>query len=207
MIISEKAANSIRMQAMKIERLEIADILLLTPIRHGDPRGFFSETYRADAFAAHGVDATFVQDNHALSTQKGVLRGLHFQVPPHAQGKLVRCTRGAILDVGVDIRVGSPTYGRHVAVELSAANWHQLWVPPGFAHGYVTLQDDCEVIYKVTDYYAPECDRGIAWDDPALGIDWKIPADGVILSDKDKKNPRLSDAAPAFHFVREGVAG
>jgi dTDP-4-dehydrorhamnose 3,5-epimerase len=188
--------------AMKIERLEIAGILLLTPTRHGDPRGFFSETYRADAFAAHGVEVTFVQDNHAFSAQKGVLRGLHFQIPPRAQGKLVRCTRGAILDVGVDIRVGSPTYGRHVAVELSAANWHQLWVPPGFAHGYVTLQDDCEVVYKVTDYYAPDCDRGIAWDDPALGIDWRISAAGVVLSDKDKKHPRLADAAPAFQFDR-----
>jgi dTDP-4-dehydrorhamnose 3,5-epimerase len=193
--------------AMKIELLEIADVLLLTPTRHGDSRGFFSETFRADAFADYGVDATFVQDNHAFSAQKGVLRGLHFQVSPHAQGKLVRCTRGAILDVGVDIRVGSPTYGRHVTVELSAENWHQLWIPPGFAHGYVTLQADCEVVYKVTDYYAPDCDRGIAWDDPALGIDWRIPADGIVLSDKDKKHPRLADAAPAFRFVREGVAG
>lgn len=193
--------------AMKIELLQIADVLLLTPTRHGDSRGFFSETFRADAFADYGVDATFVQDNHAFSAQKGVLRGLHFQVPPHAQGKLVRCTRGAILDVGVDIRVGSPTYGHHVTVELSAANWHQLWIPPGFAHGYVTLQADCEVVYKVTDYYAPVSDRGIAWDDPALGIDWRIPADGIVLSDKDKKHPRLADAAPAFRFVREGVAG
>jgi dTDP-4-dehydrorhamnose 3,5-epimerase len=187
---------------MKIERLEIADMLLLTPTRLGDSRGFFSETFRADGFAAHGVDATFVQDNHAFSAKKGVLRGLHFQVPPHAQGKLVRCTRGAILDIGVDIRIGSPTYGRHVAVELSAANWHQVWVPPGFAHGYVTLEEDCEVLYKATDYYAPDCDRGIAWDDPALGIDWRISADGIVLSDKDKKHPRLADAAPAFHFVR-----
>ena len=186
---------------MKTIRLEIADVLLLTPARLGDSRGFFSETFRADAFAAHGVDATFVQDNHAFSASKGVLRGLHFQVPPRAQGKLVRCTRGAILDVGVDIRVGSPTYGRHVASELSAANWRQLWIPPGFAHGYVTLQDDCEVVYKVTDYYAPDCDRGIAWDDPALGIDWRISAGDVVLSDKDKKHPRLSDAAPAFQYV------
>jgi dTDP-4-dehydrorhamnose 3,5-epimerase len=186
---------------MKIERLEIADMLLLTPTRLGDSRGFFSETFRADAFAAHGVDATFVQDNHAFSAKKGVLRGLHFQVPPHAQGKLMRCTRGAILDVGVDIRIGSPTYGRHVAVKLSAENWHQVWVPPGLAHGYVTLEDNCEVVYKVTDYYAPDCDRGIAWDDPALGIDWRISADGVVLSDKDKTHPRLADAAPAFQFV------
>src|ERR1700683_4282716 len=135
---------------MKIERLELADVLLLTPTRHGDSRGFFSETFRADTLADYGVDATFVQDNHAFSVQKGVLRGLHFQVPPHAQGKLVRCTRGAILDVAVDIRSGSPTWGQHVAAEISASNWRQIWVPPGFAHGYVTLMDDCEVIYKVT---------------------------------------------------------
>jgi dTDP-4-dehydrorhamnose 3,5-epimerase len=185
---------------MKIERLEIADALLLTPTRHGDSRGFFSETFRVDVLAQHGLDAAFVQDNHAFSAQRGVLRGLHFQTPPRAQGKLVRCGRGAILDIAVDIRVGSPSYGRHVAVELSAANWQQLWVPPGFAHGYVTLQADCEVIYKVTDYYAPECDRGIAWDDPALGIDWRIPAAEVVLSDKDKKHPRLEAAPPAFEF-------
>jgi dTDP-4-dehydrorhamnose 3,5-epimerase len=187
---------------MKIERLEIADMLLLTPTRHGDPRGFFSETFRADAFAAHGIEATFVQDNHVFSTPKGVLRGLHFQIPPHAQGKIVRCTRGAILDVGVDIRAGSPTYGRHAAVELSATNWQQLWLPPGFAHGYVTLQYDCEVVYKVTDYYAPDCDRGIAWDDPDLGIDWRISAEDVVLSDKDRKHPRLADAAPGFQYGR-----
>jgi dTDP-4-dehydrorhamnose 3,5-epimerase len=191
---------------MKIDRLEIEDVLLVTPIKHGDSRGFFSETFRADAFADHGVDATFVQDNHAYSAQKGVLRGLHFQVPPRAQGKLVRCTRGAILDVAVDIRGGSPTYGRHITVELSAENWQQLWVPPGFAHGYVTLQADCEVFYKVTDYYAPDCDRGIAWDDPALGIDWQIPVDRIVLSDKDKKHPQLADAAPAFRFIRGGAA-
>jgi dTDP-4-dehydrorhamnose 3,5-epimerase len=141
-----------------------------------------------------------VQDNHVHSAQRGVLRGLHFQTEPHAQGKLVRCTRGSILDVGVDIRVGSPTYGRHAAVELSASNWCQLWVPPGFAHGYVTLEDDCEVIYKVTDYYAPECDRGIAWNDPDLAIDWRIPVTDVILSEKDKKQPRLSEAAPFFYY-------
>jgi dTDP-4-dehydrorhamnose 3,5-epimerase len=187
--------------AMKIEQLKIADVLLLTPARHGDARGFFSETFRADTLAAYGVDPVFVQDNHVVSTKRGVLRGLHFQVPPRAQGKLVRCTRGAILDVAVDIRVGSPSYGRHVAVELAAANWRQLWIPPGFAHGYVTLQDDCEVIYKVTDYYAPEYDRGIAWDDPALGIDWRVSAESVILSDKDGRHPRLADAAPAFRYA------
>jgi dTDP-4-dehydrorhamnose 3,5-epimerase len=194
-------ASSMRV-AMQIERLEIPDILLVKPTKYGDQRGFFSETFRADVFAAHGVEAAFVQDNHVHSMQKGVLRGLHFQAPPHAQGKLVRCTRGAILDVGVDIRVGSPSYGRHVAVELSAANWRQLWVPPGFAHGYVTLVDDCEVIYKVTDYYAPECDRGIAWDDPALMINWRLSASEVILSDKDRRQPRLADTPPAFQFGR-----
>ncbi len=187
---------------MKTEPLEIPDLLLLTPARLADPRGFFSETFRADAFAAHAVGVTFVQDNHAYSAQKGVLRGLHFQIPPRAQGKLVRCTRGAILDVAVDIRLGSPTYGRHVAVELSAANWRQIWVPPGFAHGYVTLEEGCEVVYKVTDYYAPECDRGIAWDDPALGIDWRISAGDAVLSDRDRKHPRLADAPASFQFIR-----
>jgi len=145
--------------------------------------------------------AAFVQDNHVRSAQKGVLRGLHFQAPPHAQGKLVRCSRGAILDVAVDIRKGSPSYGRHIAIELSATNWEQLWIPPGFAHGYVTLEDDCEVIYKVTDYYAPECDRGIAWDDPALSIDWRVPADQLLLSDKDTRHPRLADRVFGFQFV------
>jgi dTDP-4-dehydrorhamnose 3,5-epimerase len=190
--------------AMIVDRLEIPDLLLLTPTKRGDSRGFLSETFRGDIFAAHGINATFVQDNHAFSVTKGVVRGLHFQAPPHAQGKLIRCIRGAILDVGVDIRAGSPTYGRHIAVELSALNWHQLWIPPGFAHGYVTLQDDCEVTYKLTDYYAPECERGIAWDDPALGIDWRISPDGVILADKDRNNPRLIEAAPAFHFEQQG---
>src|SRR5258708_4502557 len=185
---------------MKIERLEIPDILLVTPARHNDPRGFFSETFRADALLVSGVEAAFVQDNHVLSKQKGVLRGLHYQLPPHAQGKLVRCSRGAILDVGVDIRAGSPTFGRHAAVELSAANWRQLWLPPGLAHGYVTLTDDCEVIYKVTDYYAPDCDRGIAWDDPDLAIDWRLSAGDVVLSDKDRKQPRLKDVSPGFQF-------
>jgi dTDP-4-dehydrorhamnose 3,5-epimerase len=189
------------LQQMKIEPLQIADILLSTPTRHVDPRGFFSETFRADVFASHGVDATFVQDNHVCSERKGVLRGLHFQVPPRAQGKLVRCIKGAILDVAVDIRRESPSFGRHVAVELSAANWQQLWIPPGFAHGYVTLADNCEVIYKVTDYYAPDCDRGIAWDDPALAIDWRIPAGELLLSDKDRKHPRLSEAAFSFQFA------
>lgn len=186
---------------MQISRLDIADVLLVTPTKHADPRGFFSETFRADAFAAQETGVQFVQDNHVRSTQKGVLRGLHYQTPPHPQGKLVRCVRGSILDVAVDIRRGSPSFGRHVAVELSADNWQQLWVPAGFAHGYVTLEDDCEVIYKVTDYYAPQCDRGIAWNDPALAIDWRFPAADLVLSDKDRKQPSLADSAPAFQFA------
>jgi dTDP-4-dehydrorhamnose 3,5-epimerase len=185
---------------MRIERLKIPDVLLVQPVKHGDRRGFLSEIFRADALAAHGVETAFVQDNLVQSTQRGVLRGLHFQTPPHIQGKLVRCTRGAILDVAVDIRVGSPSYARHVAVELSAANWYQLWIPPGFAHGYVALENDCEVIYKVTDYYAPACDFGIAWDDPALAIDWRLAPSEIILSDKDRRQPRLADAPAAFQF-------
>jgi dTDP-4-dehydrorhamnose 3,5-epimerase len=186
---------------MLIERLSLPGVLLVTTKKMGDSRGFFSETFRADVFAAEGVPLAFVQDNHVRSTQRGVVRGLHYQTPPHSQGKLVRCSKGAILDVAVDIRKGSPTFGQHVAVELSADNWQQLWVPPGFAHGYATLQDECEVIYKVTNYYAPDCDRGIAWDDPALGIDWQIPATGALLSDKDKTQPRLADVPSSFTFA------
>ena len=185
---------------MQIERLEIEDIFVLIPTKHGDSRGFFSETYRKEFLHAEGVNADFEQENHVYSAERGVLRGLHFQIPPHAQGKLVRCTRGSILDVGVDIRKGSPTYGRYVAVELSADNWKQLWVPPGFAHGYVTLEANCEVVYKVTDYWAQDCERGIAWDDPGLGIDWKIPTVDLILSEKDRLNSRLADMVSPFQF-------
>jgi len=189
---------------VQFEPLEIEDIFVIAPAKHGDHRGFFSETYRNDFLRAHGVKVDFVQDNHVYSAELGVLRGLHFQAPPHAQGKLVRCVRGSILDVGVDIRAGSPTFGHHVAVELSAANWKQLWLPPGFAHGYITLEPDCEVIYKVTDYYARDCERGIAWDDPNLGIDWRMPTTNLVLSDKDRENPRLADIAPPFHYDPRG---
>ncbi|WP_407181407.1 dTDP-4-dehydrorhamnose 3,5-epimerase [Bradyrhizobium sp. STM 3562] len=186
---------------MHTEKLPISGLLLLTPKKHGDPRGFFSETFRNDLFADQVKSLpSFVQDNHVYSAQKGVLRGLHFQLPPHAQGKLVRCIRGRILDVAVDIRLGSPSFGQHVAVELSEQNWKQLWIPAGFAHGYITLEDHCEVIYKVTDYYAPECDRGLAWDDPALKIDWRLPFAEITLSEKDRKQPRLAEISPAFHY-------
>lgn len=187
---------------MQIQRCKIPDVILITPTKHGDQRGFFSETFRVDVANQGGITLPFVQDNHVFSARKGVLRGLHFQIPPYAQGKLVRCSRGAILDVCVDIRTGSPTYGQHVAVELSAENWQQLWVPPGFAHGYVTLRDNCEVIYKVTEYYAPTCDRGILWDDPALQIDWRIPKEDVVLSEKDCKQPTLAAVGSVFTFER-----
>jgi len=180
-----------------VKPLAIPEVVLITPPIFRDPRGFFSETYNSTMLAAAGIRQAFVQDNHALSRSKGVLRGLHFQVDPHAQGKLVRVVRGAIFDVAVDIRRGSPTYGRHVAATLSAENWAQLWVPVGFAHAYCTLEPDTEVIYKVTDFYAPECDRGLAFDDPDLGIAWPIAAAEAILSDKDRRHPRLRDL-PAF---------
>jgi len=189
--------------ALQIECLQIPDVLCISPTKHGDERGFFSEVYRHDALAGYGVDLPFVQDNHVLSAARGVLRGLHFQLAPSAQGKLIRCTKGAILDVAVDIRRGSPTFGRHVAVELSADNWRQVWVPPGFAHGYVTLEPDCEVIYKVTSYYDPASERGLAWDDPALGIDWRVPVDQLTISPKDRVNPILADLDAAFGYADE----
>jgi dTDP-4-dehydrorhamnose 3,5-epimerase len=185
---------------MQIERLSIEDIFLIVPTKHRDQRGYFSETYRSAFLEAAGVHTEFIQDNHVHSSDLGVLRGLHFQIPPRAQGKLIRCIRGSILDVAVDIREGSPTYGQHVAVELSAANWKQIWVPPGFAHGYLTLEADCEVIYKVTNYYAPDCERGLAWDDPSLGIDWRLPSADLILAEKDRQNPRLAEIEAFFKY-------
>ncbi|UPY38285.1 dTDP-4-dehydrorhamnose 3,5-epimerase [Sediminicoccus sp. KRV36] len=183
---------------MKITPQSIPDVLLIEPNRFGDPRGFFSEVWKRSALAALGFTADFVQDNHSLSREVGVLRGLHFQRPPTAQGKLVRVVRGRILDVAVDIRQGSPSYGQHVACELSAENWRQLWVPRGFAHGFLTLEPETEVLYKVDAEYDRATDAGIAWDDPVLAINWPIPPHGVILSDKDRTAPRLADIAPPF---------
>lgn len=186
---------------MEITRLAIPDVLLLKPVKHGDDRGFFSEVFRDDALRAFGLDVLFVQDNHAFSSQAGVLRGLHFQSPPSEQGKLVRCTRGAILDVAVDIRHGSPTFGQHVVAELTADNWTQIWAPPGFAHGYITLVADCEVLYKVTGYYDPSHDHGVAWDDPDLAIDWPLERKRIILSAKDGRHPRLADSPTYFTYT------
>ncbi|HEV7601794.1 MAG TPA: dTDP-4-dehydrorhamnose 3,5-epimerase [Bradyrhizobium sp.] len=185
---------------VEIRPLNIADVKLVIPLIHRDARGFFSETYSRRDFDAAGIAAEFVQDNHSLSAQVGTLRGLHFQVPPRAQGKLLRVTRGSVFDVAVDIRVGSPTFGQHASAILSAENWTQIWIPAGFAHGYCTLEPDTEVIYKVTDYYAPDCDRGLKWDDAALGIRWPVDPDNARLSDKDRRQPALKEMAPAFVF-------
>lgn len=185
---------------MQVTPLSIADVKLVVPQIHRDARGFFSETWSRRGLEAAGIASEFVQDNHSLSTEAGTLRGLHFQMPPHAQGKLLRVARGSVFDVAVDIRVGSPTYGQHVSAILSAENWTQIWIPAGFAHGYCTLEPDTEVIYKVTDYYAPECDRGLKWDDPDLGIRWPVDPGQVRLSDKDRKQPVLKEMAPAFRL-------
>ena len=184
---------------MNVESLAIPDVKLLTPPRFNDPRGFFSETWKQGAFAEAGVPGPFIQDNHAVSTARGVLRGLHCQIGQNAQGKLVRCTRGAIYDVAVDIRHGSPTFGKWVGAEISADNWTQIWVPVGFLHAYCTLTQETEVIYKVTGRYDKPAERGVIWDDPDLGIEWPGPAAEVILSDKDKVLPRLRDCEPWFH--------
>lgn len=184
---------------MKIEKSAIPDILLIAPKRFGDARGYFVETFRRDFFEREAGDQAFVQDNQSFSVEVGTVRGLHFQLAPRAQGKLVRCIAGAILDVAVDIRVGSPTFGQHIAIELSAENGHQLWIPVGFAHGFCTLVANTEIAYKVTDYYSPEHDRGLAWDDPAIGISWPSVS-GAVISEKDRRQPRLSELPAAFQF-------
>lgn len=173
----------------------------MKPPRHVDTRGWFSETYVDRRWAESGVDVAFVQDNHSYSAPVGTIRGIHFQTPPHAQAKLVRCVRGSIVDYAVDLRVGSPTYGHHVAAELSAENGHQLFVPVGFGHAFVTLEPDTEVVYKVSDYYAPDCDGGLRWDCPTIGIDWPLPATGAVLSPKDELLPVLADFQSPFTYA------
>ena len=180
------------------EDTAIPDVKIVTPKKFGDVRGFFSETYKEADWDVRSLSFDFVQDNHSLSGPVGTLRGLHFQTTPFAQDKLVRVTRGRILDVAVDIRRSSATFGKHVAVELSAENWRQLLVPVGFAHGFLTLEPDTEVLYKVTAFYSQPHDRGLAWDDPDLGIAWPLPAGGPLLSDKDKTWPRLCDLPDTF---------
>jgi dTDP-4-dehydrorhamnose 3,5-epimerase len=178
-----------------ITPLALPDVLLITPRRHGDARGWFAETWSRQAMAEAGVDADFVQDNQAFSARAGTLRGLHFQTAPHAQAKLVRVVRGAIYDVAVDIRRGSPTFGLWVAAELTAERGEQLFVPRGYAHGYCTLTDDAELAYKVDGLYAPQTEGGVAWNDPDLAIPWPLTGEPV-LSDKDKVLPRLRDMPP-----------
>ncbi|WP_435656774.1 dTDP-4-dehydrorhamnose 3,5-epimerase [Brucella pituitosa] len=179
---------------MIVRPLELNGLLEISPRKLSDDRGFFSETYNARSFAEADIDLNFVQDNHSYSAAKGVVRGLHYQLPPFAQDKLVRVTRGAILDVAVDIRKSSSTFGKWVALEVSAEKWNQILVPKGFAHGFITLVENTEVIYKVTEYYSPEHDRSIRFDDPAIGISWPVPFSSVQLSDKDMKAPLFKDA-------------
>ncbi|HEY0312465.1 MAG TPA: dTDP-4-dehydrorhamnose 3,5-epimerase [Allosphingosinicella sp.] len=183
-----------------VRRLALPDLVEIVPQRFADRRGFFSETWSAPALAAEGIEVPFVQDNHSLSVEAGVVRGLHYQVPPAAQAKLVRVVRGAIFDVAVDIRHGSPTFGGWVGLVISAEAWNQILVPPGFAHGFMTIEPNTEVVYKVSAPYSPEHDRAIRWDDPAIGIDWPLEGRTPILSDKDRGAPLLADAPPVFHF-------
>ncbi len=185
---------------MKFSRTAIEDIIIIEPQVFGDERGYFVETYREDKLEEFlGYTINFCQDNESKS-KKGVLRGLHYQLPPFAQTKLVRVIRGKVLDVAVDIRKGSPTFGKYVAVELSAENKKQLLIPRGFAHGFVVLEDDTIFAYKVDSYYSPECDRGIAFDDPAIGIDWLLPKEALLLSEKDTKQPKLHETTELFDY-------
>jgi dTDP-4-dehydrorhamnose 3,5-epimerase len=177
---------------MQVERLAIPEVILLTPKRFGDERGWLSEVYSRRAMAEAGVAAEFVQDNHAYSPKRGTLRGLHLQIPPQPIAKLVRCVRGAIFDVAVDVRAGSPTFGQWAAAELTADNGRMLLVPRGFAHGYCTLTDDTEVLYKLDGYYAPDCERGVVWNDPAIGIAWPIPEDELTINTRDRTFLSLS---------------
>jgi dTDP-4-dehydrorhamnose 3,5-epimerase len=183
---------------MKVIETEIPDVKILLPAKHGDHRGFFSEVFNQRLLKETGLCCDFVQDNHSLSAEKGVVRGLHYQLPPMAQDKLVRVLRGGILDVAVDIRRSSPTFGKHITAVITAENWRQILVPIGFAHGFVTLEPNTEVLYKVTNFYSPPHDRGIRWNDPSLAIPWGIDENAAILSAKDKIQPLLRDAVDLF---------
>jgi dTDP-4-dehydrorhamnose 3,5-epimerase len=189
---------------LSIQETDLPGVRILTPRRLGDERGYFAETYHRRRFEESGITGDWVQENHAASTAVGTVRGLHYQLPPFAQAKLIRVTRGAALDVVLDIRRGSPTFGRHVAVELRAGDGRQLMVPAGFAHGYCTLEPDTEILYRVDAYYSPDHERGIRWDDPALGIDWPVTAADVVLSDKDRGLPPLHRQPDLFDL--EGSA-
>ena len=182
------------------ESTAIPDVKIIRATKHGDGRGFFSETYSQKSLEAAGIESVFVQDNHSLSADKGTVRGLHFQTHPFAQDKFIRVARGKIFDVAVDLRIGSPTYGKHVSAVISADEWNQILVPVGFAHGLVTLEDNTEVLYKVSNFYSADCDKGLLWNDPELEIDWPILAEDAILSAKDKVQPRLTDLPRYFEY-------
>lgn len=183
---------------MEVQDTAFPEVKIIRPKKYGDSRGFFSETYHQKALAEAGIHLNFVQDNHSLSAERGVVRGLHFQTAPYAQDKLIRVTRGAIFDVAVDLRRGSPAFAKHVSVVLSAFDWNQLLVPVGFAHGFCTLEPATEVIYKVTAHYSPQHDRGVLWNDPALAIPWPVNPGEAILSEKDRRLPRLSELQELF---------
>jgi dTDP-4-dehydrorhamnose 3,5-epimerase len=185
---------------MRVHSFDIDGVLLIEPKRFHDVRGFFSETYNAADLAAHGVETAFVQDNLSLSTASGTVRGLHFQSPPFAHAKLIRVARGAIFDVAVDIRAGSPSFGKHVGVELSAENGLQLYIPAGFAHGFATLRPLTEIAYKVSALYSADHDHGILWNDPRLRIRWPMEEDEAVLSDKDANLPWLADIETPFTY-------
>lgn len=184
---------------MNVTETALPGVLLLEPARFGDDRGFFAESWNQKTLANHGITTTFVQDNHSLSATVGTVRGLHFQSPPHAQAKLVRCGRGRLFDVAVDIRKGSPTFGQWVGYELSFDNGLQLLIPAGFLHGFVTREPDTEIIYKCSDHYAPECDGAVRFDDPELGIDWGLSGEAV-LSGKDATAPLMADFDSPFTY-------
>jgi dTDP-4-dehydrorhamnose 3,5-epimerase len=186
---------------LEVTETAIRGVRILVARRLRDERGFFAETWNRDRFHDVGIDMEWVQENHALSAAAGTVRGFHYQVAPAAQAKLIRVVRGAVLDVAVDLRRGSPTFGRHVAVELSAANFRQLLIPVGFAQGYCTLEPDTEIIYKVDHVYIPDAERGIRWDDPALGIDWPVKPEVAVLSEKDRGLPLLADQPDLLEHI------
>lgn len=185
---------------MLVEDTALPEVKILTPRRFADARGFFAETWNARTFAEAGIDTRFVQDNHSLSHRVGTIRGLHFQAPPHAQAKLVRCGRGRLFDVAVDIRLGSPRFGAWVGVELSAENGRQLLIPEGFLHGFVTREADTEIVYKCSALFEPSADGAVRYDDPAIGIDWGIEPARAIVSDKDASAPLLADLGSPFTY-------
>lgn len=186
---------------MEIQATKIPDVFILTPSRFADDRGFFSESWNSATMAKHGFHVNFVQDNHSFSKSRGTIRGLHYQSPPHAQAKLVRCSRGRLLDVAVDIRNGSPTFGRWISEELTFENGKQLMIPIGFLHGFMTLEPDTEIVYKCSDHYAPQYDGVIRFDDPDIGIDWGMDRGDLILSARDKAGPRLRDVTSPFDYL------